>query len=201
MMYPIDKGLFNQLEKLDPVQVCRRAGCRFDEAKGALELSAWSDVYKVFPHRREIECLRGEGPGPHSYFSVFLIHYLISTPGTDPVGEWISEKDIPGGSTFFRGPHQIPTGMISGRYGNDIQAFGEECQRLGGIPLSLADAAFSFHVAPRTPVAVLYWQGDDDFGPEAKVLFDRSLASYLAADAVFALAVDVCARISKKSNR
>ncbi len=196
-MYPIDKVLFAELTRLVPEQVCRRTGCSYDQTDKAYVLSAWRDLYKVFPHRREIECQRGSGPGPHSYFSVFLIHYLLSVPDNDPSGEWISEKDIPGGSTFFRGPHQIPTEIISKRYGNDTDAFGKKCQSLGGNSLPMADAAFSFHITPRTPVAVLYWRGDEDFGPEAKVLFDKELASYLAADAVFALAVDICERITR----
>ena len=57
---------------------------------------------------------------------------------------------------------------------------GKGANSLGGQPLPMADAAYSFQVTPRTPVAVLYWQGDDDFPPEAKILFDRSLAGYLA---------------------
>lgn len=159
-------------------------------------MEAWGDIYKVFPGRCEIECLRGEGPGPHSYFSVFLIHHLLSARESDPVLDWISEKDIPGGVTFFRGPHMLPTQMIADRYGNDVDAFKQRCEQLGGKPLGMADAAFLFCVTARTRVAVLYWQGDDDFAAEAKILFDRSLAGYLAADAVFALAVDICERLS-----
>ncbi len=196
MMYPIDRGLFAKLAQHDPEEICSHTDCSYDTVQGAYVLPAWGDIYTVFPVQQRIECRRGKGPGPHSYFSVFLIHYLLNGGNADPVHEWISEKDIPGGATFFRGPHQIPTGMISGQYGNDIESFRRNCERLGGKVLSLADAAFSFRITSRSPVAVLYWRGDQDFAPEAKILFDRSLAGYLAADAVFALAVDVCMRLS-----
>jgi hypothetical protein len=130
IMYPIDKGLYKEIAELLPDEVCKRTGCRIDKDDGALVLSAWGDVYKVHPQRQDIQCLRGENPGPHSYFSVFLVHYLIGVPDKDPDGEWISEKDIPGGPTFFRGPHQIPTGLISARYGNNVHAFSAICQQL-----------------------------------------------------------------------
>jgi hypothetical protein len=195
MTYTIDRGLFAELAALSPAEVGKRAACSYDAARKSYSLSAWGDVYEITPDECRLECLHTEGPGPHAYFSVFLIHHLLRVREIGPVHEWISEKDIPGGATFFRGPHEIPTWEISKRYENDVDAFRKRCECLGGQPLPMADAAYSFQVTPRTPVAVLYWQGDDDFPPEAKILFDRSLAGYLAADAIFALAVDTCNRI------
>ena len=109
--------------------------------------------------------------------------------------EWVSEKDLPGGPTFFRGPHRIPTDLISERYGNDLQAFKTCCEKLDGTPLDMADAAYSFSIAADVPVAVLYWIGDDDFPAEAKILYDRSIGELLSLDILFALAVGICTRI------
>ena len=61
----------------------------------------------------------------------------------------------------------------------------------------MGDAAFRFLITERLPVVVLYWQGDDDFPPEARMLFDRSICRLLAPDVVFALAVEICARIGR----
>jgi hypothetical protein len=194
--YAVDKRLFDELAQCPPDAVCRRAGCRYDAEQKVYILAAWGDDYLVSPAAGRIECRPGGGPRPHPYFSVFLLHHLLRAPETGSAGIWISEKDIPGGQTFFRGPHAIPTAWISDRYNNDINLYKERCRQLGGQPLAMADAAFSFPVTPRTPVAVLYWLGDEDFPPEAKILFDRSLSEYLAADALFALAVDVCGRLS-----
>ena len=110
-------------------------------------------------------------------------------------GEWISEKDLPGGPTFFRGPHLLPTNLISNRFGNDLQSFCERCKKLGGTQLQLADAAFSFIITKDIPVAVLYWIGDEEFPAEAKILYDKSIAEPLPLDIVFALAFEVCNRI------
>ena len=196
MTYPIDKPLFVELAALSPAEVCRRAVCRYNPAEKAYSLLIWGDEYTVFPDQGRIECRRGEGPGPHAYFNVFLIHYLLRVPATGPAFEWISEKDIPGGATFFRGPHEIPTREVADRFGNAVDIFRKRCEQLGGRALPMADAAASFLITPQTPVAVLYWQGDEDFPPEAKILYDRSLAGYLALDAIYALAVDICSRLA-----
>jgi hypothetical protein len=114
-----------------------------------------------------------------------------------PCGEWISEKDLPGGPTFFRGPHEIPTHLISERFGNDIDAFKRKCAQLSGVPLDMADAAYRFDIVSNIPVAVLLWAGDDEFQPEAKVLYDRTISRHLTLDIIFSLAVEICARIGE----
>jgi len=62
----------------------------------------------------------------------------------------------------------------------------------------MGDAAFRFEITPRIPVVVLYWQGDEDFGPEARILFDHSICKYLALDVIYALVVEICSRIGIK---
>jgi len=47
----------------------------------------------------------------------------------------------------------------------------------------------------RIPVAVPLWEGNDEFAPESKILYDKSITEHLASDIVFALAVDICTRI------
>lgn len=64
----------------------------------------------------------------------------------------------------------------------------------------MADAAYRFIVTPRIPVAVLYWKGDDEFPPEAKILYDRTITEHLTSDIIFALAVEICARIGSASD-
>jgi hypothetical protein len=49
---------------------------------------------------------------------------------------------------------------------------------------------------PRIPVAVLLWDGDEDFSAESKVLFDRSIAEHLTLDIIFSLADIVCRRVA-----
>ena len=87
--------------------------------------------------------------------------------------------------------------MISSRFDGDIQGFTRLCAQYGGTKLALADAAFSFVITPRAPVAVLLWQGDAEFPTEAKLLYDATIARHLALDIVYALAVGVCEQLGR----
>ncbi len=200
MINSIDAIYFKELAEQNPEDVCRRALCRYDDVKKCYNLSIWGDEYAIYPHELKIDRLSKRFQSPHEYLYVFIIHYLLKSKETELFKEWISEKDIPGGATFFRGPHEIPTNLISSRYSGDIEKFRKTCDQLGGIPLNLADAAYVFKITPRIPVAVLYWDGDDEFPPESKILYDKSVTEHLASDIIFALAVDICTRIVRSTD-
>ncbi len=195
MTHLIDAVYFKDLAEQNPQDVSKRALCSYDDIKKCYTLSVWGDEYAVYPYKQRIERISNNFESPHEYLDLFIIHYLLKSKESALCNEWISEKDIPGGVTFFRGPHVIPTDMIASRYSGAIEKFKKVCEQLGGIPLDMADAAYIFKIVPRIPVAVLYWEGDDEFPPESKILYDKSVTEHLASDIIFALAVAICARI------
>jgi hypothetical protein len=195
MTYNVDQGLFKQLALLDSSDVCHRSMATFNRDQGCYTINLWDGEYAVYPEGEKIERLDPESGELHDYFHVFVINYLLQIKDIPLTGEWISEKDISGGSTFFRGPHEIPTNQLSDTFLNDIETFCRVCELFHGEPLEMADAAYRFRISSRVVVAVLYWQGDDDFPPEAKLLFDRSISEHFALDTLFALAVEVCSRL------
>ena len=155
----IDRIYFQELSERDPKDVCRRALCKYDDINELYRLSVWGDEYGIFPSQLKINCMSNNTQSLHDYFYLFIIHYLLKSKEIEISNEWISEKDIPGGTTFFRGPHEIPTNLICLRFNNNINEFKERCEKTHGIPLNMADAAYSFKITPRIPVAVLYWKG------------------------------------------
>jgi len=192
----IDKSYFLELASTSVDAICSRIPCTYSDTKKVYSVWLWGDEYSIDPAAMTIDCKTSAKKPSHEYFPLFIIFYLLKIAHTPQDGEWISENDIPGGTTFFRGPHLIPTNDISGRFGNDIDAFREKCKKLGGTSLDMADASFSFEIAPQLHVAVLYWVGDEDFPAEAKILYDKTISDLLPLDIVFALAVEVCTRVS-----
>lgn len=190
----IDKSYFRELDDAAPEALCTQGRCRYSADTHQYSLEIWGDQFVIDLVKRRIDHA-GAGDPPHEYLDLFAIYYLLRAKDVPLQREWVSEKDLPGGSTFFRGPHLIPTDLISKLFGNDLQKFQLRCARLGGAPIDMADAAYCFAITADIPVAVLYWTGDEDFPAEAKILFDRSIAKQLSLDIIWALAVGVCARI------
>lgn len=193
----IDKSYFTQLADADSETLCRKGRCKFIADKNIYSLEVWGVQYLIDPANSKMCHIAATESPLHEYFDLFAIYYLIRAKDIILQNEWISEKDLPGGPTFFRGPHRIPTNLISERFANNLQYFKTCCEILGGTPIDLADSAYSFPITNDVPVAVLYWIGDDDFPAEAKILYDRSIGNLLSLDILFALAVGVCTRISR----
>jgi len=154
---------YRELVRKKPEEVCRRTGCRYDRDRQCFELEVWGDVYHIYPHAHRIQRYGEDLPTEDEYVSIFIIHYLLTTTEITVEDEWISEKDIPGGPTFFRGPHAIPTDLITTTFQNDMEAFSHRCKKLHGKPIDMGDVAFQFQITNHIPAVVLYWQGDDDF--------------------------------------
>jgi len=192
----VDRVFFKELAKRDPEEVCKLTFCRYDSKDKCYLVNIWNDEFAVYPYESKIHHV-GE-TYHHKYVNILIVHYLLCSSSFNVSNEWVSEKDLPGGASFFRGPHEIPTHCIRDRFNNSIDEFRKRSEQLGGISLDLADSAYVFTIAPRIPVAVLYWQGDEHFGSESKLLFDKSLGEHMALDVIYALSVVVCTQVANK---
>ncbi len=188
----IDAVNFKDLASYDPKEVIARTGSEYNKSKNEYVVKIWGYNYIVRPYSKEIMPEKEGLPTYKDYFYLFMLFYLMKSKDLPVSGEWVSEKDVPGGAAFFRGPHTLPTNDITQVYENDLEKFKKRCEALGGTPIELADAAYSFEIANNIPVAVLYWIGDEDFESEAKLLFDKTIEEHLPLDIIYALAVEVC---------
>jgi hypothetical protein len=195
MTNSIDESYFIELAEKNPEDVCRIAICDYDPEKKGYRISVWGEDYGIYPNESKIVRLQDDDLDVGHLLKLFIIYYILRSKDIPISNEWISEKDIPGGATFFRGPHKIPTHVIETRYEDNIEEFREICEHLDGVPLDMADAAYAFEITPRIPVAVQFWDKDDEFSAEAKILFDKTIAEHLAPDIIFCLTVEICRRI------
>ncbi len=64
-----------------------------------------------------------------------------------------------------------------------------------------ADAGIEVEAFSGVPVLVLLWKGDDEFGPEANILFDRSIASVFCTEDIVVLGGMVAAALENIARR
>ncbi len=166
-------------------EVSRR--CLVRAGDGGFELAFLDRAYLVHPPSGRISCPLQDPLLEDAEFELLALTYLTQTQELPLEGKWISEKDLPGGSTFFRGPHALPVQPLLRRFGNDLEAFRRASLALGGEGLQFGDAAFRFATLPRIPTACVLWAQDEEFPARMTVMFDRTLARQLPLDVVLAL--------------
>lgn len=126
-----------------------------------------------------------------------LLQYLSSTPGLPPRGKWLSFLELPEGEHHYV-PLQIE-GMepLAQTFGSDLLAFKSRAEALGGQPLEFGDCSYSLPVLPKVPLAVIIYEGDEEFPPKANILFDSSAEYHLTTAQLWVLAIEVAQRLTK----
>ena len=59
----------------------------------------------------------------------------------------------------------------------------------------MADHAFVFWLFPRLPILLQLWEGDDEFPPEVRLLYDTSASNYLPTEDLAVIARYFSARL------
>jgi hypothetical protein len=177
--------LWQALAGQEASEVCRRSLASAEE--GAFVLSFLDRQYRVEPETGRIGGPQSDPLLADAEFELLVLAYLNQVADVPAEGTWISEKDLPGGSLFFRGPHALPLQPLLARFGGDLPSFRRAAEALGGSGLPYGDAAYAFAALPRIPAGCVLWAGDEEFPARVNMLFDRSLARHLPLDAVLAL--------------
>ncbi len=107
---------------------------------------------------------------------VLILHYLMPDFEPGASGKWIAYREIKGASFYFSAFVKRAIDPLKNIFGRDIQKIEKPAQLLGGKKLDTGDAGFEFFVLPKAPLQLILWEGDEDFLPEANILFDGTIA-------------------------
>ena len=67
-------------------------------------------------------------------------------------------------------------------FGNNPQAMLAAAEKLGGKVLQTGGAAVELKYFPYLPITCILWEGDEEFPPEATVLFDVTADSFFSSE-------------------
>ncbi len=199
---PIDSFHWEKLLALHPTDVCNRTEALYHPRYEGFVLPVYNLRYLILPRARKILKMEWndktvEEELPASFHLMVLV-YLTDAKDIKPSHTWVSEKDLVGGSTFFRGPHHLPVEGLEALYGKDLDAFLRAGKRLGGSEILYGDKGFALDVFPRVPLACVLWKGDEEFPPRVTMLFDSTLQSHLPLDIIWCMASETTRRLLMK---
>jgi hypothetical protein len=186
--FQFDSGLrkhWLDLSALDPGQVQARTGVSWRD--GCYHLSLLDTPYRVEPASARIHCPVDDPMEGDAEFELLMLIYLLRVTEIEPSGKWVNEKQLPGGSNFFTGPHHLPTDTLEQRYGTDVGRFRRHCLELGGKALDFGDCSFAFEPLPRIPLACVLFAADEEFPPRVTFLFDSTIEFQLPMEIILSL--------------
>jgi len=200
---PIDSFHWEKLLTLHPTDVCNRTEALYQPAYEGYLLPVYNLRYLVLPKMKKILRMEwNDKPVEEellSFFHLMVLVYLTEAKEIKPTHTWVSEKDLLGGSTFFRGPHQLQVKGLEDLYGKDPIAFLKAGKRLGGSEILYGDKGFALEVFPKVPLAYVLWKEDEEFPPRIGVLFDSSIQSHLPLDIIWCMVGETSRRLTEPS--
>ena len=112
----------------------------------------------------------------------FLLRYLLESRDVRWGGEWKTFREMPWGEMYIK-PY---TGRVLTRaaftFGTRVAAFRTAAEKMGGLSLPNGDAGFQFDLVGGYRMRILVWEGDDEFPPNAQVLYSDNFAEGFAAE-------------------
>ena len=112
----------------------------------------------------------------------FLLRYLLESRSVAWGGQWMTFREMPWGEMYIK-PY---TGRVLTRaaftFGTRIAAFRAACEKMGAEPVPHGDAGFRFDFVGGYRMQILVWEGDDEFPPNAQVLYSDNFAEGFAAE-------------------
>jgi len=118
---------------------------------------------------------------------VLVLHYLLA-PGGAVSGNWVAYREIPDASFYFSAFVKRAIDPLKKTFGADVYLLKKAAGKLGGKAIDAGDAGFEFDVFPRVPIQLILWEGDEEFPPEANILFDENVGDLLSPEDIAWLA-------------
>lgn len=189
----IDKAVA-QLREVEFAERCERLGlARLEHESVKLRVLATDYELSTTDYRLRVA---GSGTAAKPDTHILVLHYLLHD---GPLGEsdgLISFRDFPGGR-FYYGPFRDRSvNVLAKRIGNNLESLRARLNRFDWTPAGTShikgDMAARIHFLGPLHVTLIYHVGDEEFGPEANLLFDKGFARVFDAEDAAVVAGKVC---------
>ena len=112
----------------------------------------------------------------------FLLRYLLESRDVRGMLEWKTFRVMPWGEMYIK-PY---TGRVLTRaaftFGTRIAAFRAAAEKMGAEVVQHGDAGYQFDLVGGYKMRILVWEGDDEFPPNAQILYSDNFADGFAAE-------------------
>jgi len=115
---------------------------------------------------------------------VLILHYMLADSTARKTGKQISYREISGASFYFSSFVKRAIDPLKKVFGHNISGLKKAASRVGGIEIESGDAGFEFKIFPRVSIQLILWEGDDEFPPEANIVFDDIIGEILSPEDV-----------------
>ncbi|MCF8033875.1 MAG: DUF3786 domain-containing protein [Desulfarculaceae bacterium] len=123
-----------------------------------------------------------DGGGTPFTHRIVLAWYLIHGGSGEPAQSFVPYRELPGGADFARTLSQLVDNRLATGFGHKLAQLSQAALALGGEELpttSASDGAWRFGALPKLPLELRFYDADEEFPAEAKILYDITAPNIL----------------------
>ena len=123
-----------------------------------------------------------EGKLPPLPVQTFLLRYLLESRDVLWLGQWKTFREMPWGEMYMKPYSGRVLSRAAFTFGFKLAAFRAACEKMGAQPVKNGDAGYEFDLIGGYKMRLLMWEGDEEFPPNAQVLYSDNFAEGFAAE-------------------
>ena len=164
---------------LDPAEAAARTGAKWDGKEFYVNL-----LGREFAIAHPVYAIRALDGGklPPLPTQTFLLRYLMESRKASWNGQWKTFREMPWGEMYIK-PY---TGRVLTRaaftFGTRVAAFRAAAEKMGAVALPHGDAGYQFDLVGNYRMQIMVWEGDEEFPPNAQVIYSDNFAEGFAAE-------------------
>lgn len=168
---------------LDPAARAWELG--IDYRGGAFTVTMLRSAYRVTWPEGEISAADDGAVILRNGGQILLMRYLIEGKALPASGHFMTFRQMPWGEVYITTYNGRCINRLAHKFGKDLDGFRRAAEALGGRPLDHGDAGYEFDFIGDYRLRLFLWAGDDEFPPNAQILYtDNFAAGFTAEDNV-----------------
>lgn len=166
-------------QRKDPGRLAVKAGARYQDRRIIVPHLDRELVLNVESQQFHVKETGEEAP---IWLAILTLHYLNNADGRQPTGKLKHFREFKDGHFYEPAFNRRTKEILVSVFGQDPAGMIAAGERLKAEILDTGDAALKLVYFPYLPITCILWKGDEEFPPEASVLFDESADLYFSAE-------------------
>ena len=113
---------------------------------------------------------------------ILILHYMLSSAPAPLTDNWVSYREIPGASFYYSAFVKRAIDPLKKVFGQNVDGLLQAGEILGGKIIDTGDVGYEFWLFPNICVRLILWAGDDEFPPEANIVFNENIGGILSPE-------------------
>jgi hypothetical protein len=180
----------------DIYQQCRKSGARYLPAEKSVIIDHLNRFFRISFTQCEVSSINNDEPVPLRD-KILILHYFTGASGMPLSGKLVPYKELQEGTNNYPTFLKKAIEPIVAKFKDEPGQLLEAAATLGGHKSSFGDVSVTIDAFPYVPLTVVLWRGDKGSLPDANIMFDSTIAYYLAKEDITILCEIIAGKLVK----